>query len=332
MKLSIVATLYFSEATIDAFIDRMIIAAENMAGDDFEMLLVDDGSPDGSLRRVIARVESDPRIKALELSRNFGHHKAMMTGLQSTSGDRVFLIDSDLEEYPEWLSVFEDRMESSDCDVVYGVQRARKGGWFERWTGALFYRVFDGMTGVSLPRNVVTARLMKRAYVDALVSHRERELFIGGLWHLTGFDQRSVAVDKGHSSPTTYTLSRKLDLLISGITAFSNRPLVLIFRTGLLIFLLALVFSGYLLIQWGFFQRPLSGWTSLMASIWLLGGLSISFLGVIGIYLSKIYTETKQRPYSIIRRIHHRSRPGENLRVRGVPNPDDAQVSDRPGA
>lgn len=228
----------------------------------------------------------------------------MMTGLAHARGDRVFLIDSDLEEDPEYLASFTRQLERDSCDVVFGVQERRKGDWFERWSGYWFYRFFALLTGLTLPPNVVTARLMTRRYVNALLLHGEREVFMAGLWHITGFDQRPHPIRKHSTSRTTYTFRRKMSLLVNSVTSFSNAPLVSIFYIGVAISLLALAYICYLVLHWLSVAQPLSGWTSVMASIWLLGGMIISFIGVVGIYLSKIFSETKQRPYTIIRQIY----------------------------
>jgi putative glycosyltransferase len=302
MKLSVVATLYQSAPYVDEFCQRAAQQARLLVGDAFEIVLVNDGSPDDSLQRALALHRADPaHIVVVDLSRNFGHHKAMMTGLGYARGERVFLIDSDLEELPEWLPEFAGRMEQDHCDVVYGVQQARKGGRVEQVTGQWFYRFFRLLTGNTLPQNVVTARLMTRRYVRALLQHDEREFFIAGLWQLTGFDQRPHAVTKLSHSETTYTLRRKVSLLVNAVTSFSNAPLVAIFYVGVSIFLLALAYIAFSLYIWLRADTPVSGYTSLIASVWLLGGLMISFMGVIGIYLSKIFSETKRRPYTIVR-------------------------------
>ena len=306
MKLSIVATLYQSEPYIGEFHQRATAAAKRLAGDDYEIVLVNDGSPDNSLELAAQLTETDSHVVVVDLSRNFGHHKAMMTGLAHTKGEQIFLIDSDLEEEPEYLTSFAKQMRSSMCDVVYGVQVRRKGGWFERWSGQCYYRLLNALTGLNLPENIVTARLMTRRYVDALMRHAEREVFIAGLWHITGFDQKPHLVKKHSTSETTYTLRSKLSILINSVTSFSNAPLVGIFYIGVVISLLAAFYTVYLVIQWTLLAKPLSGWTSVMASIWLLGGMIISFIGLIGIYLSKIFSESKQRPYTIVRNIYQK--------------------------
>jgi len=308
MNLSVVASLYRSASYLDDFCRRAASAARALAGEDFEIVLVNDGSPDCSLDVALQLAAADPHLVVVDLSRNFGHHKAMMTGLAHACGELVFLIDSDLEEEPEWLVPFARQMERERCDVVYGVQEERKGGLFERWSGRWFYRAFRALTGIALPENVVTARLMTRRYVEALLRHEEREVFIAGLWHATGFEQRALAVRKHSSSATTYTLRRKMSLLVNSVTSFSNAPLVGIFYTGLTIFLLAAAWTFYLMVNKLFFSKPLSGWTSVMVSIWLLGGLVILFIGVVGIYLSKIFSETKRRPYTIVRQVYGKER------------------------
>ena len=304
MKLSIVATLYQSAAYVAPFHQRASAAARQLVGDDYEIVLVNDGSPDNSLVIAVQLTLSDPHVAVVDLSRNFGHHKAMMTGLAHATGERVFLIDSDLEEEPEWLAIFATKMASETCDVVFGVQAQRKGGFFERWTGQWFYRLFKAFTGLALPENIVTARLMSRRYVDALLCHEEREVFMAGLWYITGFKQCAQTVIKHNTSESTYTLRRKVSLLVNSVTSFSNAPLIGIFYIGVTISMVAIVYIAYLAILWLTIAKPLSGWTSVMASIWLIGGMVISFIGVVGIYLSKIFSETKRRPYTIIRQIY----------------------------
>jgi putative glycosyltransferase len=307
MRLSIVATLYQSANHLQEFYSRCSSVAQAYVGDDYEIVLVNDGSPDDSLGRAIRLTETDTHVVLVDLSRNFGHHKAMMTGLAHAKGEEVFLLDSDLEEPPECLVTFAEQMRSEDCDVVYGVQEQRKGSWFERLSGGLFWTLINRLSGLSLPANIVTARLMSRRYVDALLRHEEREVFMAGLFHITGFVQKAVLIQKLSTSQSTYTLRRKLSLVVNSVTSFSVLPLVAIFYIGLIIFSFACCYSAYLLINWMFFSYTLAGFTSVMVSIWLLGGLILSCMGIIGIYLSKVFSESKRRPYTIVRNIYGRS-------------------------
>ena len=304
MKLSIVATLYQSAPYIQEFYARASAAAEKLVGEDYEIVLVNDGSPDNSLELAVQLTEQDQHIVVVDLSRNFGHHKAMMTGLAHATGERVFLIDSDLEEEPEWLLDFSRQMENEACDVVYGVQEKRKGGWFEQLTGSMFWELIIYLSGCSIDKNQVTARLMNKLYVSSLLKHQESEIFIAGLFFITGFDQKPKIVNKSSISLTTYNLRRKLSLFINSVTSFSNLPLVGIFYFGVIISSLSLIYIVYLLIGWFFLSTSVLGWTSVIVSLWLLGGLIISFIGVVGIYLSKVFIEVKNRPNSIIRKIY----------------------------
>lgn len=306
MILSVVTTLYRSERHVSEFVRRMSAAASTLVGDDYEIVIVNDDSPDNALSLSVALAQQDPHIVVVDLSRNFGHHRALMTGLAHSRGDFVFLIDSDLEEDPASLLDFAAQMQNERCDVVYGVQAQRKGNWFERTSGAIFYSLYARVTGFLLPRNLLTLRLMTRRYVDALLQHEEREMFIAGLWLLTGFQQNPRVIKKLSTSNTTYSLGRKLALMTTAVTSMSNRPLIGVFYVGLGLSFLASAYILVLLIQWLFVDRIPDGWTSLIASIWLLGGFLLSSLGLVGIYLAKIFIEVKRRPASIIRAVYRK--------------------------
>ncbi|OUS10670.1 glycosyl transferase [Gammaproteobacteria bacterium 53_120_T64] len=306
MKLSIVATLYQSAPYIIEFYQRASTAARQLVDEDYEIVLVNDGSPDNSLDLAVQLTESDIHVVVVDLSRNFGHHKAMMTGLAHAKGELIFLIDSDLEEEPEWLPSFNEQLQRQNCDVAYGVQGQRKGGFFGKVTGNLFYRAFRLLTGIEQPDNIVTARLMSRRYVDALLLHQEREVNIGGLWIITGFKQCYQIVEKHSSSPTTYSLSHKINHLVNAVTSFSSMPLVFTFYAGLFVSISALCHILYLVFRYFLISSPPDGYTSIIASIWLFSGLIIFFMGVQGIYISKLFSEVKQRPNSIVRHIYEK--------------------------
>jgi len=309
MRLSIVTTLYRSARHLDEFHARVSASATRLTPD-YEIVLVNDGSPDDSLDVALKLLEHDDRIRIIDLARNFGHHKAMMTGLAEARGDLVFLIDSDLEEAPELLIEFSKAMHDGRADVVYGVQDQRRGGFVERSSGWLFFRLFNLLSDQPIPDNLVTVRLMTRRYVSALVSHRERKMMIAGLWALTGFNQIARTIAKGAKGHTSYSFRRKLSVLVDSITSFSDRPLVLIFYLGLAIGGTSSLAAVYLVVRRLFFGVALPGWPSLIVSVWMLGGLMLICLGIIGIYLSKVFIETKQRPYTIVRQIYERDIQG----------------------
>lgn len=304
MRLSIVATLYMSAPYVQEFCQRSVNVARSLVQDDFEIILVNDGSPDTALEVATSLIPDIPQLKVIDLSRNFGHHKAMLTGLSHAQGDLVYLLDSDLEEEPEWLLSFEKHMQQEGCDVVFGAQKVRKGGGFERWTGELYYRVFNFLCDLDHPRNITTARLMTQRYVQALLRFSEREVVFSCLCAMAGFKQCEYVVNKHDTSPTTYSTRKRFKLLFNSIISFSAAPLELIFYSGVIIFSFSIIAALYLVILRLFFVHRLDGWTSLMVSVWLLGGLLISFIGVLGMYISKVFTEVKQRPLTVIRKIY----------------------------
>jgi putative glycosyltransferase len=305
--LSIVTTLYNSAPYLREFYRRITAAADRITSD-YELIFVNDGSPDDSLNVALGLYETDDRMRVVDLSRNFGHHKAIMTGLSHTRGDLIFLIDSDLEEEPELLEKFHEHLKASAADVVFGVQRQRKGKLFERITGTIFFRLFNLLSAHPVPVNVVTARLMTRRFVSALITHREREVVISGLWAMTGFKQIPLTIRKHHRSATSYSLSQRVSHFVNAITSFSSKPLVFIFYLGCVIFGVSCIAAADLLVRKVFFGTMLAGWPSLIISIWLMGGLIIFCLGVVGIYLSKVFIEVKRRPYTVIRNIYEREK------------------------
>ncbi len=318
MKISVVTTLYNSETTVEEFYRRAAAAVRALT-DDFEIVMVDDGSPDNSLELARGLAQQDCRVRVVELSRNFGHHKALMTGLEYATGDLCFLIDSDLEEDPALLSRFLTELTTSDVDVIYGYQVERKGDVAERIAGRLAYTLFNALLPHPVPLNAVTVRLMKREYVNSLLLHREQQTVIGGLLVLTGYKQLGLPVNKLARKKSTYSLWRRWLTLIDSITAFSETPLVGIFYLGLAISCLSALVGAWLLVRKFIIGSVLEGWVSVMISVWFLGGVLIFCVGIIGVYVSKIFIETKGRPYTIVRRVHEQ-RVGDYPAARAKPS------------
>jgi len=311
---SIVATMYRSAQYVEPFYRRCLAALNELNITDYEFVLVDDGSPDDSLAHAVGLSKLDGNVKVVELSRNFGHHKAMVSGLEQASGDNVFLIDIDLEEPPELLIKFWQKMycqTQQDCeiDVVYGVQMSRKGDWLERWTGSWYYSAFNRLADdIQVERNLSTVRLMRKEYVQQLLGFKEQEFYFGPVCALVGFKQVPVTINKVSHSATTYHFFKKYNLFINSIFAFSKKPLYFIFYFGLMLTMLSFTLGSVVLLRKIFFGGVLDGWTSIMVSIWFLGGVIIMFLGVIAIYLSKIFSQTKQRPFTVVRKVHQHTK------------------------
>ncbi|WP_044559018.1 glycosyltransferase family 2 protein [Azospirillum sp. B4] len=304
--LSIVTTLYRSSATIAEFHARCSAAAAPLTPR-VEFILVDDGSPDDSLAVARDLVARDPRVVVLELARNFGHHKAMMTGLAQARGDLVFLIDCDLEEPPELLARFYTELKAGAWDVVYGVQRRRRGGLFERLSGAVYFSLVEALSDLPLSRNLITARLMSRPYVQALVAHRDREMQISHLWAITGFRQTALPVDKLSLSPTSYSLKRKVEMAVEHIITTSTKILYFILYSGFAISATSAMYICYSLFKYFVYGAGVHGYYSLIVSLWFFGGTTIFILGILGIYIANILSEVKRRPYTHLRAIHRAS-------------------------
>lgn len=300
-KISVVTTMYYSAAYLQEFFHRTKASLESV-GVQYEFVFVNDGSPDNSLDVALALRSENPCVSVVELSRNFGHHKAIMAGLREAKGDYIFLIDCDLEEQPELVGEFYQQMLKTESDVVFGVQKDRKGKWSERIFGSVFYKVFNHFAERPIPENIIMARLMTKNYVDQLIQYDEKEFFLGATFMEVGFRQESVFVNKLDKGSSTYNLSRKVALMVNAITSTSNKPLIYVFYFGAFISFISFIFICILLVRHFFFTRMLSGWPSLIVSIWFLSGLIILCIGLLGIYMSKIYAETKHRPTVIVRK------------------------------
>jgi putative glycosyltransferase len=301
---SVVTSLYYSAPYIGEFYSRMTAALGQLT-DNYEIIFVDDGSPDDSAQLAIELMKSDPRVRLIELSRNFGHAPAMFAGMEHAKGDYVFILDVDLEEKPEWLLTFYEKLTSEPgVDVVFGQMKKRKGKFFERVSGKLYYRFFNFLSESPIPIDQAWARLMKKNYVENLLKFKEAHVYPAGLMYLVGFKQVPIPVEKTFKGTTTYTAYKRFAQAVNAITSFSSKPLFLISIMGLIISLVGLGLAVYFVVLKLFYNTVPLGYTSLIASIWFLSGIIILSIGLIGLYLSKIFIQVKGRPISIVKKIH----------------------------
>lgn len=330
MDLSFVSTLYRSEPYVEEFVERCVQAASRFT-QGFEIVLVNDGSPDNALSKALALQEKHSQVRVIDLSANFGHHRALMTGLCFARGARVFLIDSDLEEDPAWLADFWRTMETSKAEVVFGVQTKRKGRLSERVFGAIFYWLINAMSHNAIQTNSVTARLMTSQYVATLTGFQEREFAIGDLWVQAGYRQIALPVVKAYRGDSSYSFWKRFGNALRAVVSTSTVPLSFIFVVGLMIFLSSGI--GIAIVLWRFIVVGIDmmGWTSLILSVWFFGGLSIMAIGTIGIYIARIFHETKRRPYVVIRAVHDpngHTRPTYPLDAAGILPPLSREIKE----
>ncbi|MCM3288523.1 glycosyltransferase family 2 protein [Paenibacillus sp. MER 180] len=305
MQISIVTTLYRSEAYLVEFHER-IKKALSQLNMQHEIIMVNDGSPDNSLDTALKIRDKDSAVKVIDLSRNFGHHKAILTGLSYATGEIIYLIDCDLEEEPELLVDFYQEWEKDrEYDVIYGVQDIRDGSYYKKVAGSLFYKIFNSLSDTKIKENICTVRLMSRRYVDALLSLQDKNVFLAALFEHVGYKQKEYKITKKYKGKSSYNFLRKIALMTEAITSFSSKPLSIIMLTGLTLSSMSIVYAIYLIFRRIFINSIIGGWTSLMVSVWFLGGIILFSIGTLGIYISKIYNESKQRPITVVKKIYN---------------------------
>lgn len=305
--LSIVTTLYKSERFLDVFVAQCVEALAEINCDNYEIIFVNDGSPDNSLAKVLDLKKTNNKIVAVDLSRNFGHHYAIMAGLSYSSGDYVFLIDCDLEVPPTQIPVFYNKItEENDCDAVFGVQETRKGSFIERTVGGLFYNFFNSLSDTRIPENLLTERIMSRRYVEELIKMGDKNIFMAGMMQWVGFKQIPIIIKKGlREGKSTYTLGKRISLSMQAITSFSSYPLIMLFKFGFFISTLSVITGAYFLIRKLIYPEiVLSGFTFLIVVLLFSVGIIISSLGILGIYIDKLFNQTKNRQTFIVKDIY----------------------------
>lgn len=307
MTLTVVSTLYKSKPFLEKFLIEILNSIRKINIIDFEILFVNDGSPDDSLEYLIKKKNEIPQIKIIDLSRNFGHHYAIQAGLQYAKGEFIFLIDNDLETSPSFLiECYQEMTKDPHFDVIYGFQRERKGKFIENFGGKIFWWSLNKFSEVKIPKNILTERLMNRSYLDSLLCLGDANLFMGGMMHWTGFNQKGLPVEKKiREGQSTYSTRKRFELMLQAITSFSGKPLEYLFYFGLLISFFSIIFIAYLFIQKILNPNIVQlGWTSIIALNILMLGILSTFLGLIGIYLFKIFKQVQNRPNTIIRKIY----------------------------
>jgi polyisoprenyl-phosphate glycosyltransferase len=318
VKVSIVAPCYNEVAVLPELVRRLEVTCRALAGESYEVILVNDGSRDDTWPLIRALAARTPTIVAVNLSRNVGHQLALTAGLSLSRGERVLIIDADLQDPPELLADMMALMDGG-ADVVYGQRVQRAGeGIFKRFTAFVFYRLLGMFADVEIPRDTGDFRLMKRRVVDALNAMPEQHRFVRGMVAWLGFRQvpLSYVRDRRYAGATKYSFFKMARFAVDAVTGFSISPLRLSSFLAMVCFLLTAVLGASVVYAW-FALNVVRGWTSILAVFLLFSGVQLLVLGVIGEYIGRTYVEVKRRPLFIISEIVTQA-TREALHERGV--------------
>lgn len=316
VTLSIVSPMLNEEDGVDAFITAVLDQCDGLDIDSFEIVIVDDGSTDATPALLEAWTIRRPEVRFLTLSRNFGHQAAITAGLFHAVGDAVIVMDADLQDPPSVIPEMVQRWRSG-VDVVYGVRRTRDGdSWVKRTVAGVFYRMLQSLSDTDIPVDAGDFRLMSRPVVDVLKTMPERDRYTRGLVAWSGFRQEPVYFDRPErfAGETKYPVGKLMRLATAGVVGFSDKPLFLTIIFGLGAMVLAVLGLIWVIVStlfsWG---EQIRGWTSMAVLVMFFSAVQLIFLGIVGIYISRIFVEAKHRPIYIIERDSRakNSPPGE---------------------
>lgn len=303
--ISVVSPIYKASNTIDALVMRLCQALTQIT-QNFEIILVEDGSPDDSWIKIQQNCQKDKRIKGIKLSRNFGQHYAITAGLDHAKGEWIVVMDCDLQDRPEEIPRLYQKAQEG-YQVVLAQRHQRQDNFMKRLLSRLFYKVLSYLTGTPQDPTVANFGIYHQKVIQAVCQMRESIRVFPIMVHWVGFQQAKIEVQHAprEEGKSTYTFKRRLNLALDIILAYSDKPIRLTIKTGLLIAVLAFVVAVVIFFQYLLGYITVSGYTSLMVSIWFLAGLMMMMLGVIGLYIGKTFEGVKNRPVYIIKSIEN---------------------------
>lgn len=307
MKISVVAPFYKSKESIFPLYESLEVALSSICSPkEREYVFIEDCGDDGSWKFIAELAFRDPRVKAVQFTRNFGQHNAISAGLELCSGDWAVVMDCDLQDRPEEIPhLYAKALEG--YDVVCARRGRRKDPLWKRWTSVLFVKTLNWLSGMKYDPEIANFRIISRKVIDAYCSMQEKLRFFGGQLEWLGFPTAYIDVEHGarYGGKSSYSFRKLLNLSVDAIVAYSDKPLRLSIKAGFIVTGFSFFYAVFLIFLKFFLDIPVQGWTSMMISLWFLGGLIIANLGIIGIYLGKIFDETKKRPlYVISKRIN----------------------------
>lgn len=303
MRISIITSLYNSQEYLENFYKKYLslLKERNL---EYEFIFVDDGSNDKSVEVATEICKNDSNVRLVILSKNFGQHNAIYAGLEKCKYEYIYVCDVDLEDKVENLEIMIDEFDADNqIDVVYSSFSERKGGFVRGWLGGLFYSIFSYLTDNNIDKNQSYQRLMRKRYVEALLKFSEYESYMAGLMFITGFNQKKILTERNYKGISSYNFKKRFDHALNALISFSSKPLVFISILGFIVTFISFLFIVYILFQKLYIVNYEAGWSSLILSIWFVGGVLMISIGVLGLYISKIFNQVKNRPKYIIRKV-----------------------------
>lgn len=299
--ISVVIPVYKAEKCLHPLYERLKISLETIT-QDFEIILVEDCGGDISWNIIVELAQNDSRVKGIQFSRNFGQHYGITAGLDYCNGDWVIVMDCDLQDPPEEIPRLYAKAQEG-YDVVLARRGQRKDPPLKRLTSWLFYKIFNYFTELDYDGEVGNFRIISRQVAENFSLMREQLRFFGGLIDWMGFPTASIDIthDKRYEGKSTYTFAKLWKLATDTIIAYSDKPLRLAIKLGFIISIISFIYGIYIAVKVIFYGSPVTGWSSLIVSLYFLGGIIICILGILGVYLGKTFDETKKRPLYLVR-------------------------------
>jgi glycosyltransferase involved in cell wall biosynthesis len=302
-KISVVLPIYNEQDTIPELYKRLTTALRYDFSDfSYEIVFIDDGSKDQSPLLLKKLSDTDPTVKSIIFSRNFGHHIAISAGLDYATGDYVVIMDSDLQDEPESIVILYNKLQEG-YDVVYAQRLNKKFGWFKRTMSKFFLTCMHFLINEKIEINSTIFRIMKKQVVEEVRRIREAQRYVVGIIGWVGFKHTSVPVEHGlrKYGETKYPFFKQIKLACNAIFSFSEYPLRLITLLGFFFTVVSFCLGSWIVMRSFLYQAPVLGWTSLIVAVLFMGGIQLSVIGIIGEYLGRLYIEAKKRPLYVIR-------------------------------
>lgn len=295
--LSIIIPVYNEADSIQPLYDSL----QNYLTNEYEVMFIDDGSNDNTLQKITALAQSNPNIKCISFSRNFGHQNALMAGLENVKGNHIIIMDGDLQHPPSLIPVMVSKLNEGFDIVVTKRNKTENISWLKKFATTIFYKFINIISDLKIEPNVADFKAFNRKVLDSILQFKERELFLRGIFSWIGYKTAVIEFDAParQYGKTKYSFGKMLALALKGTTSFSFKPLRLALIVGSIISLAAFAFGSFALVAY-YHGNTVPGWASLIIAVMFLGGTQLLAIGLLGEYIASLFTETKHRPLYLI--------------------------------